>query len=117
MPVIAAFKFHDVFAFCVSPRQPNRRHGRFRPGTDEADFFHVRKRAQHQFRQIGLRRRGSAKAGAVAGRGHNRIENIRLGVPQNQWSPGSDVVDQFVFVGVPDVRSFAAYDKSRISSD
>ena len=116
MPVIAAFKLHDVFAFCVSPGQPNRRHGRFRARADEADFLHVRKRAQHQFGQIRFRRGGSSKASTIAGRRHNRIQDIGLGVPQNQRSPRSDVVDQFVVVGVPDVRPLAAHDESGISS-
>ena len=45
-----------------------------------------------------------------------RRDDQRMRVAENQRSPASDVIDVFVFVGIPDVRAFAAYDKRWVAT-
>ncbi len=116
MTVIAAFELDDVFAFCISARQADCGHGRFRARADEANFLHVREGGQHQFCKISFRRSRCSEAGSVARCADDGVEDIRLGMAENKRSPGSDVVDVFVFVRVPDVRTFAAHDEWRVAT-
>ena len=116
MSVIAAFKFNNVLALGVGPCEADGCHGRFRARTDEANFLHVRKSGDDQFREIGFGGSGRAEAGAVAGRGNNSFDHGGGGVAQDQRSPGADVVHVLVAVGVPDVGALAAHDVNRIAA-
>ena len=98
MPVIAALKLHNVFAFRISSRQADRRHGRFCPRTDEAHLLHVRKCRQHKLREIRLRRSGSPKTRSITSRSQDGIQHTRLRVAKNQRPPRSDVIDKLVLV-------------------
>ena len=114
--MIAAFKFHNVFALCIRARQTNRRHRRFGARTDEANLVHVRKGGNHQLGKIRFGRIRRSKAGPTARRCDHRRDNSRRSVSEDEWSPRADVVDILVFVGVPNVRAVAADDIERIAS-
>src|SRR5438309_5304934 len=116
MPVIAALKLHNVFAFRISSRQADRRHGRFCPRTDEAHLLHVRKCRQHKLREIRFRRSGSPKTRSITSRSQDGIQHTRLRVAKNQRPPRSDVIDKLVLVRVPDVRALAPHNKWRIAT-
>src|ERR1700694_3367476 len=117
MPVIAAFKLHNVFAFCISPRQPDGRHRRLGPGTHKADFLQVRKRRNYQLGEVGLDRRRGSEACPIAHRGQNGIEYVGRGVPKNQRPPRAHIINELIFVRVPDARPFAAHNESGIATD
>ena len=114
--VIAALELHDVLALGAGAGQSNCGHGRFRPGTDEADFLHMRERREHEFGEVGFRRRGRSEAGAVAQGCAQGLDDHGCGVAENQRSPGADVVDVLVAIGVEDVGGLAAHHKRRISA-
>ena len=65
MAVVAALELHHVFSLGVGAGQADRRHCRFCPRIDEADFLHVRKGCYHQLREIRFRGSRSAKARTV----------------------------------------------------
>ena len=117
MPVVTALEFHNVLALGVSTRKTDGRHGCFGSGTYEANFLHGRKRSQHQLRQIGFGWRRSSKTRAIARSADDGVEHVRRGMPKNQRSPGPNVVDVFIFIGVPDMRSLATHNKRRIAAD
>src|SRR6266581_3258820 len=117
MPVIAAFKLHNVFAFCISPRQPDGRHRRLGPGTHKANFLQVRKRRNYQLGEVGLDRRRRSKARPIAHRGQNGIEYVGRSVPKNQRPPRAHVINELIFVRIPDARPFAANNESGFATD
>src|ERR1700733_4000381 len=117
MPVVAAFEFHDIFALGISAGQTDGRHSGFRTRVHEADFLHLRKRGDDEFRQIGFRRSGRAEGGSVPCRGRNRLDYFWSSMPENKRPPGTDVVDVLVAVGVEEMRSLTADDERRVAFD
>src|SRR5216683_2596136 len=117
MPVIAAFKLHNVFAFCIRPRQPDGRHRGLGPGTHKADLLYVWKRGNYQLGEVGLDRGRRSEARPIAHRGQNGIEDIGSSVPKNQRPPRAHVIDELIFVRVPNARPFAAHNESGITTD
>ena len=55
---------------------------------------------------------GAARDGVVQG-----VEDDGMPMAQNERSPGTDVVDVFVAVGIEDVGAFAAFDEGRRAAD
>ncbi len=114
--VIAAFKLHDVFALRIRARQANGRHGRFGARTDEANFLHVRKSGNYQLGEIRFGGSGRSEAGAIARRRDHGLDDGGRGVPENERTPGADVVHILVAVGIPNVRTLAAHDVQRVAA-
>ena len=46
-----------------------------------------------------------------------RVQNRGMAVAENERSPGADVVDVLVAIGIEDVRAFAAFDEGRSPAD
>ena len=44
------------------------------------------------------------------------VDHVGHGVAENERSPGADVVDVLVAVGVPDIGTFAAHQERRIAA-
>ena len=87
------------------------------PELTKRTFSHVGKGRDHNFGEIGFGGRGRAEAGAIAGGVDDGFEHSGDGVAENERSPGADVVDVFVAVGVPDVRAQPAHEEWRIAAD
>ncbi len=66
--------------------------------------------------EIGLGGRGSAEAGGVAGCALDGFDHGRKGVAQNHGTPGAEVVDVAIAVGVEEIRALGAVDKRRIAA-
>ena len=47
----------------------------------------------------------------------DRFGHAGRGVTEDQRSPGADVIDVLVFVGIPKMRALPANDERRIASD
>ena len=60
---------------------------------------------------------GAPKLVPMASAFSMRRENLRMAVPQQQRSPGADVIDVLVAVDVEKVRALAARDEGRIPAD
>ena len=115
--VVAAVELHDDLAPGSGARQPDGRHRRLGAGADEAHLLDGGKRLGHQRGQIGFGRSGRAEARAVARGLDDGLDDLRIGVAQNQRAPGADVVDVAIAVGVPDVRALAADEERRVAAD
>ena len=67
--------------------------------------------------KLGFGGSGSAEAGAVARGLDDGLDDFGGGVAEDERSPGADVVDVAVAVGVPNVCAQAADQKGRIAAD
>ena len=47
----------------------------------------------------------------------DRPDDLRVGMAKNRWPPRPDVVDIAPTIGIPDVRSLAAFENQRRSAD
>src|SRR4051812_46418337 len=108
MSVITAFEFHNVLAIRVRAREANRGHRCFRARADEADLLDRWHRLDDEFSKFGLKRSGSAEAGAVAGSNGDRFHHRRKRVTEDERSPRADIVDVLIGVGVPKIRTDSA---------
>src|SRR5260370_17413723 len=117
MPVIAAFKLHNVFSVCIRQRQPDGRKRGLWLGSQKGGLLYERKRGNYQLGEVGLDRGRRSKAGPIAHRGQNGIEYVGSGVPKNQRPPRAHVINELIFVSIPDARPFAAHNESGITTD
>src|SRR5512138_457000 len=105
MTVITAIEFDDLVAFGISTCQPQRRHGRFGPGIDEADHLDVRHELHDLLRQIELQRTRRA-IGCPLDRGCLDCSyNIGMCMARDEWSPGEDVVNVAVTIHIEQIWS------------
>ena len=64
-----------------------------------------------------LRFRRGAERGAAADGLFDGLDNARMGVAENERSPGADVIEILVAVDVVEIRPFAAGDEERLTAD
>ena len=100
MAVVAAFKFHNDFAAGGGARQTNGGHGGFSAGADKAQLLNGRIAGDDALGEVGLRSGGGAKAGRVARGPLNGLDHRRKGMAQDHRSPGAEVVDVAVAIGI-----------------
>src|SRR5208283_1884803 len=111
-----ALEFHNIFALRIGARQADGRHGRLRARTDEANFLYVRKSGNHQLGEIRFGWSGSSEAGAIARRRDHGFDDCGCRVPEDERTPGADVVHILVAVRIPNARTLAAYDVQRVAA-
>ncbi len=115
--VIAALEFDDELAAGGGAGQADSGHRRLSAGADETHFFDGRIAAGDALGEIGLRCRGGAEAGRVARGALNGFDNRRERVAQNHRSPGAEVVDVAIAVGVVEGCALGALDEGRRAAD
>src|ERR1700744_1036084 len=102
MPVITAIELDDFIALRESPCQPDGAHARLRAGTGHAYLLYARHRFANQLRHLHFERIGNAKTCAMFGGGFYGGDYFGMRMAQNGWSPGEDIINQFIAVHVPD---------------
>ena len=115
--VIAALEFDDDLAAGRGARHANGRHGGLGAGADKAHSFDGRIAGADALGEIGLGGGGRAKAGRVARRALDRLDDGRKRVAQNHRAPGAEVVDVSIAVGVVEICALGALDEGRRSAD
>ena len=115
--VVAADELDNVFAPGGGAGEADGRHGGFGSGADEAQLADGGKRLDDGLGQIDFRWGGCAEAGALAGGVDDGFDDLGGGVAEQERSPGADVIDIRVAVGVVDVSALAAYQEGRFSAD
>ena len=113
MAVIAAFELDGQVAAGESPGYAQRAHGGFRAGIDQPDHLDGGNHLPHGFGEFDLLFGGRAEAGAARDGEVQGVEDDGMPVTQNQRSPGADVIDIFVAVGIENVGALAALDEGR----
>ena len=113
VPVIAALELEDP----VSPRHPSRQadraHRRFGAGTHHANLLHARQRGADRFRQLDLELRRCTEARSLRQCLAHCRKDLRLGVTEDQRTPGAHVVDELIPIDVPDATALAPRDEGR----
>ena len=61
--------------------------------------------------------RGHAVTGAAARLVGDGLDDLRMRVTENQRAPGTNVIDVFVAIGVPQARACRVIDNDRIAAD
>ena len=116
VPVVAAGELDDLRAAGEATGQPDRRHGGLGAGVDQADLLD-RGAVDDLGGQLHLTRGGRAEAGAPGGGGLHGLHHLRVGVPEDQRTPGADQVDVAAAVGVVQPRALATDHETRRAAD
>src|SRR6185312_2655414 len=116
MAVIAALKLNDVLAARECARQANRRHRGFRSRADEAHHLDRGECFPNQLAQLTLGASRSAEAGAVFRSALYRCDYLRIGMAEDHRSPGADVIDVFVSIGIPHPAALCVLNDRRFTT-
>ncbi len=103
MAVITAFKLDDGVAASGGAGDADGGHGGFSAGADEAHFLNGGIAGDDAFGEVGLGSGGGSEAGGVGGGALNGFDDGRKGVAEDHGTPGAEVVDVAVAVGVGEV--------------
>ena len=115
--VVTAFDLDDEVAAGGSACKTDGAHGGFGAAVDQADLFEARDVLDELFGQPDFSFRGDAEARpAFEGLGHG-LNDLRVSVAEDQGSPGQDVVDVFVAIGVGDAGAFAGCREKWLATD
>ena len=115
--VIAALEFDDVVAAGEGAGEAQGRHGGFGSGGDEAEFFNGGDGAGDELGEVGFGGGGGAETGAGGGGLLDGLDDGREGVSEDHGSPGAEVVEVLVAVGVVEVCAFGAGKEGRLAAD
>ncbi len=100
MTVIAAVEFYDLVAFCISPRQSQRGHSRFRARVDKTEHLKARHEFHHTFCQLDLQGAGRAIRCAFNRGFLNGLHHLWMSMPCNQRPPREDVIDVTISIHI-----------------
>ena len=111
--VVAALEFDDELAAGGGAGQADGRHGGLSAGADKAHLFDGGIAGHDALGEIGLGGGGCAEAGGVARRALDGLDDRRKGVAEDHRTPGAEVVDIAIAVGVDEVGALGALDEWR----
>jgi hypothetical protein len=114
VPVVAAGELEDAVAAREPARQPDRAHRRLGARRDEPHLLDRRNGVHELLGKLYLPIGRGPERRPVAGRVHDRVDRLRVGVPEDQRPPGHDPVDVAVAVLVLEVCALTAADEQRL---
>src|SRR2546421_6265535 len=117
MSVITAIELDDLVAPCKPAREPDARHRRLSAAVHHPHFFDRRHPLTDQFRQFHFERIRNSKTQAARGRLAHRIDYHLRRMPKDRRSPTADVIDVFVSIDIPNLRSLSACDEEWLAID
>src|SRR5262245_22365497 len=117
MTVIAAVKLHDPFAARKRAGQPNCRHRSLGSGIHEPNLLHRGNEFADEFGKFHLAFRWRAERRTDGENAFQRFENLGRTMPKQQRSPGTDIIDVFTAIDIPDARTFTAGNEERLATD
>ena len=112
--VVAAGELDHAVAAGERPGQPDRRHRRLGARRDEAHELDRREGVGDLLGQLDLALGGGAERRPCAGRVAHRVDRLGIGVPEEQWPPRLDPVEQAAAVGGLEIRALAACREERL---
>ena len=116
MAMVAPGEFYDFVSPRVGAGNPDGAHGGLRAGVHQPKQLHGGHGRVDKPGQLHLALSRSTE-GRTAGRPLlHRHHHSRMGVAQDERSPGADVVDVFVAVHVPDAGALATPDEGRLAT-
>ena len=111
--VVAALELDDGLPAGGAARQANGRHGGLGAGADQANLFNGRKGGADFLRQLDFSGGGRAEASAAAGGLLDRGDNVRVGVAEDERSPGTYVINVGAAVHIGEPSASAALNEGR----
>ncbi len=117
MAVVAAFELDNGIASGEAARQANGAHAGFGAAGHQAHHFDRRHELANGFSHVDFVGRGRAETQRAGGCPMHRLDDLRMSVPGDHRSPGTDVVDIARAFGVDHVGAFGAVDKARHAAD
>ena len=117
MTVVAAFKLDQLAAAGGTARQADGTHGGFGAGTDQTHHVHRGHELEDFFCQLNFALGRRAVGKTLQHRLLHCLDHRWMAVPQNHGSPGADVVDEALPVGVPEIGTLGPRDKARCATD
>jgi hypothetical protein len=113
MAVVTALELDDHIAPGEAARQADRAHRSLGAGRHQAHHVHARHALHQQLGQFDLSLGWRAEGKALGRRLLHGSHRVGIGMTEDQRSPGTDVVEVGLAVGIPDPRALAARKKSR----
>src|SRR5207237_6504668 len=95
-------------------REPDRSHRSLGSGRGEPDHLDTGHAANHLRRELDLRLCGSTVARTPGGGRSDRLDHLRMRVPQDQRSPRADIVEVPVAVDVDELGAVARLEEDRV---
>ena len=117
MTVITAAKFDELIATGIRSCQAQGTHGSLGAGVDEAHHFKRWYAIDHQSCQLILGLGGCAKAKAPLAGLHHCLHYFGMGMPQDHWPPGLDVIEVAIAIHVIEIRSLGGADEDGTTSN
>ena len=111
VPVVVAGEFHNLGAAGKRPSQTQRGHAGLGSRIDQANHVHGRQRLAYHLGKLDFLLHRSAERRAACRGSLHRVDDDRMGMTERERSPGSQVVDIFVAVNVPDAGAVPASDE------
>jgi len=115
--MVAADHFDENIFAGIGPGQAGGGHGRFGSAADKADFLDGRIGRTDPLGQFDFAFGGGAVGGTLCGGLLDSRDDRRVGMAQNHRAPGTDVIDVFVAVDIPDMAAAGRPDKDRAKLD
>ena len=116
MAVVAAFELDDLAATGSATGQADGTHPGFGTATDQAHHVHAGHQFQNLFGQFHFAFGGRAKRKPFRGCFLNGLQHRRVAVAQNHGTPGADVIDIALAIGVPEMGTLRALHKTGCST-
>ena len=116
MPVPAALEFDNLIPSRVAPCQTHRRHRRLGARIDHPHHLHRGHHRGDARGQIGFDPGRGTKAGAPSTGFLHRRDHPRMGVAEDEWPPGTDVVNILLAVDIIESGTSTPVDEARPST-
>ena len=113
--VVAARELEDAVAVGRAAREPDRAHRGLRAGRDQPHLLHRRHRVHDLLGEVHLPLGRRAEGRPVCGRLLHGLDDLGVGVAEDERPPRHDPVDVAAALGVLDVGAFAAPREERLA--
>ena len=115
--MVATFELEDVVATREPAGNADGTHDRLGPRTDHPGDFHRGDEFADEFGHLNLASRGRAVGQPLIAGLLHRLQNLRMGMPQDARPPRADIIDVLVAVHIDDTIPISARDEPRDASD
>ena len=117
MTVIAAIELHYLVALGEAAREADGGHAGLGAGIAHTDLLHAGCCFADELRHRDFEGVRNAEAGPLLCGVLNSSDNFGVGMAQDGWAPGADVVDVIVAIDVKNMRPGGAVDEERLAAD
>ncbi|MNZ97214.1 hypothetical protein D3C78_1164400 [compost metagenome] len=114
--MITASEFHDFAALCISTSDTNGSHNRFCAGIDKPDFIHRRNSFFKHFSKLNFELCWGSVKNTILSCSGNCLRYMWVSMAGNDRSIGLEIVDIFIAIYIPEVRSTGTFHKYRCSA-